>query len=130
MVTPSYYRSRMVPDALRRHYESLAEASGGPVLLYHVPAFTGIDLPVSVALELAGHPSVRGIKDSSGDLARIERLASGAPPGFVVLTGSAPILYPSLAVGAAGGVVAAACVAPADCCALWAASRNWAHPAW
>ncbi len=124
VVTPSYYRGRMDAVALAAHYEKVADDGGGPVLLYHVPAFTGIDLPVEVVLELAQHPRIVGIKDSSGETGRIEALAGGAPAGFAVLTGSAPILHPALAAGAVGAVVAVACVAPDICCDLMEAVRH------
>jgi 4-hydroxy-2-oxoglutarate aldolase len=123
VVTPSYYRARMTPDTIRRHYEDVARAAAGPIFLYHVPAFTGLDVPVDLLLRLGSEPRVRGVKDSSGALERIVALAAGAPPGFAVLTGSAGILARSLAAGAAGGIVAAACVMPAECVELWRASR-------
>ena len=127
VVTPSYYRSRMTPGALHRHYEEVAAAAAGPVFLYHVPAFTGLDVPVELLLGLAGVPGVRGVKDSSGALERIAALAKGAPPGFAVLTGSAGILAASLSAGAAGGIVAAACVMPAECAGIWNAFRAGDH---
>jgi len=126
VVTPSYYRSRMTGEALRRHYEDVALGSPGPVFLYHVPAFTGLDVSVELLLQLASAPQVGGVKDSSGEIDRITRLAAGAPPGFAVLTGSAAILAASLAAGAAGGIVAAACVMPVECAGLWRSSREGA----
>jgi 4-hydroxy-2-oxoglutarate aldolase len=123
VVTPSYYRSRMTPDALRRHYEDVAQSASGPIFLYHVPAFTGLEVPVDLLLSLGANPRVQGVKDSSGDLERVSALAAGAPPGFAVMTGSAAILAASLAAGAAGGIVAAACVMPAECLDLWRAHR-------
>jgi len=124
VVTPSYYRGRMTAPALTRHYETVAAAAEGSVLLYHVPAYTALEMPLPMVLELARHPAIRGIKDSSGDVSRIERLAALAPADFSLLCGSASVLYPSLEVGAGGGIVAPACVAPAECCALWAAHQE------
>jgi 4-hydroxy-2-oxoglutarate aldolase len=119
VVTPSYYRDSMDGQALRRHYLAVADAGGGPVLLYHVPAFTGVDFPVAVALDLSAHPGIIGMKDSSGEVERIGALAAAAPDDFAVLVGNAPILAPALDQGAAGGILAAACVAPEACCELW-----------
>ncbi len=123
VITPSYYRARMTPEALRRHYETVAEAVDEPIFLYHVPAYTGIDLPLPAILELARHPLVGGIKDSSGDVGRIGAISDAASPGFEVLTGSAPVLHASVKAGATGAVLAAACVAPVECCALYEAAR-------
>jgi len=97
------------------------------VFLYHVPAFTGLDVPVELLLGLASVPGVRGVKDSSGLLERIAGLAAGAPPGFAVLTGNAGILAASLAAGAVGGIVAAACVMPAECAGIARAFRAGDH---
>lgn len=119
VVTPSYYRGRMEGEALRRHYLSVAETGGGPLLLYHAPAFTGVDFPLATALELAAHPAITGMKDSSGDLDRMKQLARSAPSGFSVLVGNAAIAYPALEHGAAGAVLAVACVAPEACCRLF-----------
>ena len=126
VVTPSYYRSRMTPEALRRHYEDVAQAATGPIFLYHVPAFTGLEVPVALLLSLGREPRIQGVKDSSGDLQRLTELAAGAPPGFAVMTGSAGILAASLAAGAAGGIVAAACVLPSACVELWRAHHSGA----
>ena len=123
VVPPHFYRSRMTDDALRRHYEEVAERGGGPVLLYHVPVYTGLEFPVSLVAELAAHPSVAGIKDSSGNVERMHDTTAAVPAGFAVLTGSAPALHPSVQAGAVGAIVAVACVAPAACCELFEAAR-------
>ena len=71
VVTPCYFKGRMNAAALTRHYEAVADASPVPIVLYSVPANTGIDLPPEVAALLADHPNVIGIKDSGGDIAKI-----------------------------------------------------------
>lgn len=127
IVPPHFYRARMTPDALRRHYAAVADAADGPLLLYNVPAHTVLELPVSLVAEIGGHPAVAGIKDSSGDVGRIQAMAALAPSGFAVLTGSAPVLHASLVAGAVGAIVAVACVAPRECCALLQAAGTGDH---
>jgi 4-hydroxy-2-oxoglutarate aldolase len=112
VLTPCYYKSRMSVDALRRHYEAVADASSVPVYIYSVPAFTGLPWPAGLAETLAEHPRVRGIKESSGDVALIARLVASVPDSFEVACGNAPVFYPALCLGAVGGVLAVANCAP------------------
>lgn len=121
VVPPFYYKPQMTSEALRRHYEALADASPIPVLLYSVPQFTGLPIPAPLALELARHPHIAGIKESAGDVGMVGRIAAAAPPHFTVTCGNAPVLYASLAVGAVGGVLAVANCAPAPTAALYRA---------
>ncbi len=68
VLTPHYYRQRMTDEALRRHFEAVADASPVPVFLYSVPVFTGIAISAALTASLAAHPRIAGIKDSSGDM--------------------------------------------------------------
>jgi 4-hydroxy-2-oxoglutarate aldolase len=112
VLTPCYYKSRMTAEALRRHFEAVADASPVPVYLYSVPAFTGLAWPAGLAATLAAHPRIRGLKESSGDVGLLGRIAASVPPGFEVVCGNAPVFYPALCVGAVGGVLAVANCAP------------------
>jgi 4-hydroxy-2-oxoglutarate aldolase len=115
---PHYYRPKMDMAALERHYFALADASAVPVLLYNMPAYTGIDLTAAQVTRLAEHPGIIGLKDSSGYLPKIGAIIAGAPKGFQVLAGSASFLYPAMSLGAVGGVCALANIAPKECCQL------------
>jgi len=121
VLTPHYYKSQMSVDALRRHYQAVADASPIPVWLYTVPAFTGLPCPPSLPALLAGHPRLTGMKESSGDLGLMGRILSSVPSSFRVACGSAPVLYPALCLGAAAGIVAVACCAPGPATALYRA---------
>jgi 4-hydroxy-2-oxoglutarate aldolase len=118
VLTPHYYRSRMTAEALRRHFEAVAEASPVPVYLYSVPAFTGLAWPADLAPALAAHPRIAGMKESSGDVGLLGRIVSSVPASFEVACGNAPVFYPALCVGAAGGVLAVANCAPRPAIAL------------
>ncbi len=111
LVTPHYFRGRMTSVALQLHYEEVADRSSIPVVLYSVPANTGIDLPLDSVMKLSDHPNIIGIKDSGGDVARIGSMVHETPETFQVLAGSAGFLLGALAVGAVGGVVALANIA-------------------
>lgn len=54
--------------ALEKHYRAVADNCSAPVLLYSVSANTGIDLSADLAIRLAPHPNIIGMKDSGGDV--------------------------------------------------------------
>jgi 4-hydroxy-2-oxoglutarate aldolase len=121
VLTPHYYKAQMTVDALRGHFEAVADASPVPVYLYSVPVFTGIPFPAALAAAMAPHPNVAGMKESSGDLGLMGRILGSVPPSFVYACGSAPVLYPALCLGAVAGVLAVACCAPDAAAAVYRA---------
>ena len=74
--TPHYYRPQMKPENLLAYYRFVADRSPLPVLLYSVPPFTAYDLPTEVIAELAEHPNIIGIKESSGVIDKIADVVS------------------------------------------------------
>jgi 4-hydroxy-2-oxoglutarate aldolase len=72
--TPTYYAPQMSRAAVLHHFRSVADRSPLPVLLYHIPKFVPYDFPVEVVAELAQHPNIIGIKDSSGSVDRIRAM--------------------------------------------------------
>lgn len=127
VITPHFYRRQMTPSALAAHYRAVAEASPVPILLYSVPAFTGLSLAAEAVSALAEHENIVGIKDSSGDLALLGRIIRETPGDFTVLVGSGPVFYPALCLGADGGVLAVACPLPERCVAIYEAFRAGDH---
>ncbi len=87
-------------------YRTVADAVPLPVFLYSVPSTTGYELPVAVAVDLATHPDIVGMKDSGGDTERIPGLTADAQ--FLVLAGSSRALHQSFASGAHGAITASA----------------------
>jgi 4-hydroxy-2-oxoglutarate aldolase len=111
IVTPGYYRGRMDVESLTSHYLAIAERSPIPIILYNIPANTGVDLPVEAAVRLAEHPRIIGMKDSSGNLIKLATIRSRTPERFQLLAGSAGFLLGALAIGAVGAVAALANIA-------------------
>ena len=68
---PSYYSGQITAAAVLHYFRSVADRSPLPVVLYHIPKFVPYQIPVEVIAELAQHPNIIGVKDSSGDVARI-----------------------------------------------------------
>ena len=112
---PPYFGSTLGPDALLEHYRAVADASPVPVLVYHIPKFTHVTMEAGLIGELARHPNIAGLKESSGDVKRFAAYSEQVPPGFRLLVGSGALLYTALELGAAGAIVAVGLLAPAEC---------------
>ncbi|MCL4459852.1 MAG: dihydrodipicolinate synthase family protein [Chloroflexi bacterium] len=115
VVTPHYFKAQITTKALWEHYRAIADRSPRPVIVYDVPAFTGIDLTSEQILTLAQHPNIKGIKVSSPNIVKIGEVLRSCPLHFVVLAGSQSLLYPALCLGAIGGILALANIAPHAC---------------
>jgi len=122
VITPWYFKRAMTGDVLRCHYEAVAEASPVPVLLYNMPANTGVNIPVSSVAQLAGHPNIVGIKDSAGDIGQLSAILRSVPADFAVMIGNTVAFLPGMLLGATGGILALANVAPRDTVALYQAA--------
>lgn len=123
LVTPPRYYAAHLGGGLKEYYLTLADTGGPELWLYHVPQNTHVDLPLAVVAELAAHPRVVGIKDSSGELARIAFYVTAQLP-LRIYTGHAPTFLGALALGAQGGILAAANLAPRAYRALLQAVRE------
>ncbi|MEQ2316244.1 hypothetical protein AMECASPLE_030658 [Ameca splendens] len=68
VVNPCFYKGKMDSRALIHHFTEVADSSPVPVVLYSVPANTGLELPMDAVVELCQHPNILGLKDSGGDV--------------------------------------------------------------
>lgn len=112
LVTPNYFDSKMTPGGLVHHYEAVADGSSIPIVLYNVPKFTHVDMDAGTIARAARHPNVVGIKDSGGNVAKLADVVRLTGPDFQVLAGAASVFFAGLTLGAVGGVLALANVAP------------------
>ena len=124
VITPGYYQQQMSQAALRRHYETIAENSPIPILLYNVPKFTNVNLAPEVVVQLAQHPNIIGMKDSAGNLAQLVELREKSPRDFQILIGSDAVFLAGLLHGMEGAILAIANIAPQECVALYHAARK------
>jgi len=125
--TPGFFKTQMTTDAFVRHYTAVADASPVPVLLYNFTALTGVNLLPAAVARLATHPNIVGMKESGGDVAQIADLVSGTPDDFNVLAGTTATFFAALSVGAAGGILALACVVPGACMHLFELNQAGRH---
>jgi len=114
VVTPSFFKGSMKPQILYDHFISVAESSRVGILVYNVPQYTGINLEPDLVARLSEHPNIIGIKDSSGNIGQLGEIVHSSRKGFAVFVGSAPVFFPALCVGAAGGILAVANVLPKE----------------
>ena len=124
VVTPSYYKSDMTDEALERYFTSVAENSPIPVMLYNMPRNTGINMSSNLVSNLAQHPNIIGIKDSSGNITQIASIIAKCPKDFAVFAGSGSFLLPTLMLGGVGGTLAVANVVPNYCVAIYDLCKN------
>jgi 4-hydroxy-2-oxoglutarate aldolase len=73
--TPFFYRSQMQAANMLAFYRTVADRSPLPVIIYNVPPFTNYDMPAELVVELSEHPNIIGIKESSGDVEKVRRMA-------------------------------------------------------
>ena len=128
---PSYFAPQMSSAAVLHYFRSVADRSPLPVILYNIPKFVPNQIPIEVAAELAQHPNIIGIKDSSGSVERIHAAAAAtanAPRRTVPVTQvfeavTARMMAPRaqeaasnfVSVGDLAGNTAVATVPPAAC---------------
>jgi 4-hydroxy-2-oxoglutarate aldolase len=75
--TPHYYKKQMQPANILAFYRTVADRSPLPVMIYNFPQATGYDIPAELVIQLAEHPNVIGIKESSGDVEKVRKMVEG-----------------------------------------------------
>ena len=74
--TPHYYKGQMAnPQNMLAFYRFVADRSPLPVVIYNFPQATGYDIPAEVVVELTEHPNLIGIKESSGSIEKVQKMA-------------------------------------------------------
>jgi len=75
--TPHYYKKQMLPANILAFYRTVADRSPLPVVIYNFPGATGYDIPAELVIELASHPNIIAIKESSGNLEKVKKMVDG-----------------------------------------------------
>ena len=75
--TPHYYKKQMLPANMLAFYRTVADRSPLPIVIYNFPQATGYDMPSEIIIELADHPNIIGIKESSGNLEKVKKIVDG-----------------------------------------------------
>jgi 4-hydroxy-2-oxoglutarate aldolase len=130
VLTPHYFGTAMNGAALARYYTAVADAVAVPVLIYVAPGFAnGVLVPPATLRQLADHPNIAGIKDTSSTSMVDYMLTVGIRDDFEVLAGSLDTIMTTLSFGGAGGVLSAANYVPRQCARLTTLWSTGAHSA-
>ncbi len=110
LVTPYYNKTSQA--GLIRHYTYLADRAEKPIILYDVPARTGMSISPETLAELSGHPRILGLKAAGNDLDAISRAMRLCPGDFSFYSGNDSLTLPLMALGARGVISVCANLIP------------------
>ena len=120
LVTPYYNKTTQA--GLIAHFTAMADAAGIPVILYNVPSRTGLNIAPETALELSKHPLINGIKEASGNISQVAKIAQLCGDELNIYSGNDDQVVPLLSLGGKGVISVLSNVAPQythDICAKW-----------
>ena len=122
VVAPYYNRPNQ--DGIYAHYAHLAERNDLPVIVYNVPGRTVTDIQPETMIRLASIPSIVGIKDASGNLARVSAHRIGCGADFCQLSGNDDMAVAFNGAGGVGCISVTANVAPRLCAEVQKACQD------
>jgi 4-hydroxy-tetrahydrodipicolinate synthase len=108
----SPYYNKPTPEGMYQHYLEISKSTSLPLVLYNVPSRTGRNLPVEVVERLAGRENVVAVKEASGDLGQVSRIAANT--SLTVISGDDSLTLPILSVGGKGVISVASNVVPVE----------------
>lgn len=112
VVTPYY--NKCTQKGLMKHYEKIADSVDIPIILYSVPARTGVNISPSSVKELSRHPNICGIKEASGNMSQVVEIARYVSDDFALYSGNDDMIVPLLSVGGTGAISTVANIMPAE----------------
>ncbi len=109
-VTPYY--NKPTSEGLYRHFSTVADQCGLPVVLYNVPGRTGKEIPVDVVARLSKNPLIVAVKEAGGSVERVSAIKNVCD--ITVLSGDDSLTLPMMSVGASGIISVASNIVPAE----------------
>lgn len=122
VVTPYYNRPSQ--EGIVRHFEAVARHVRIPIIVYNVPARTGVDLTLETLERLAQIPTIIGIKDATGDLTRQSSLPAFLRRRFICLSGHDAMALGFNTMGGRGTISVVSNIAPRLCVDMHDALRR------
>ena len=113
-VTPYY--NKPTQEGLYRHFTTVADKGGLPLVLYNVPGRTGREIEVATVHRLAAHPRIVAVKEAGGSVDRVSQTLLGCD--ITVLSGDDSLTLPMMALGARGIISVASNICPAEVTAM------------
>jgi 4-hydroxy-tetrahydrodipicolinate synthase len=127
-ILPNYFK--LEPAEMLAYFERLADGIKGPLMIYNMPATTGMSIPLDVIDTLSRRPNITGLKDSEGTAGRREQIAERfkGRPDFSLFMGIAAHSIPALRLGFDGLVPSGGNLYPERWNQLYQAARagDWA----
>lgn len=120
LVVAPYY-NKPSQDGIAAHFEAVADAVELPIFVYNIPARSVVDVSVETMARIAEHPNIIGVKDATGDMARVTRQRLACGDDFIQLSGEDASALGYNAHGGVGAISVTSNVAPALCAAFQAA---------
>ncbi len=112
VVTPYY--NKATQNGLIKSFTAIADASTKPIILYNVPSRTGCNITPETCAELAKHPNIVGIKEASGNISQIAKVASLVDEDFAIYSGNDDQIVPIMSLGGKGVISVLSNIAPKD----------------
>ena len=110
LITPYYNKAN--PVGMIRHFETVADAVNIPIILYNVPGRTGCALPVACVERLSKHRNIAALKEASGDIGYVAKVARYVSEDFALFSGNDDMIVPVMSLGGAGVISVVANIAP------------------
>ena len=111
IITPYY--NKCTEKGLISHFEKIADAAGKPILLYSVPSRTGVNMTAEAAGVLKDHPNIIGLKEASGDISQVCKMAAHISEDFNIYSGNDDQTVPILSLGGIGCISTVSNIIPA-----------------
>lgn len=127
VITPFF--NALSQSELITHYETVADASALPIMMYNIPAKTGMSIGIQAVATLSQHPQIRGIKDSAGNFDNLVQMIRYRSDDFAVFAGTDSLIYWNLLAGGDGAVAATANAVPNLVMSIWAHFQAGDHAA-
>ena len=109
-VAPYYNKPNQ--EGFYRHFSSVADEGGLPVIVYNIPGRTGKNIENDTMLHLAAHPNIAAVKEASGSIAQVMDLIRRKPEDFDILSGDDNLALPMMLLGGTGVISVAANLIP------------------
>ena len=122
IVTPYYNKASR--SGLIAHYEAISEKVELPVIMYNVPARTGMNLDPDTVAELARNANLCAVKEASGNLRQLMDLCAACGEGIALYCGNDDQVIPAMALGARGVISVASNVIPRQ---MHDMAASWLH---
>ena len=98
------YYNKPTPEGVYRHFQAVAAAAECPVMLYNVPARTGLKMDTATIVRLAELNNIKAVKESTGSVDDFSELKRELPEAFSIYSGDDYMTLPAVALGATGVV--------------------------